>query len=699
MLGALIPFIPNNEYYAEEYYDEYVLADAVNFYTYGNTEAEFEAYLLLFADYELIGTDVDEYGDTWYFYEKGNVGVDLAYYVYEGEYIVDVYAYPLESTDSGDNENEGGSTGNTYTDFTATEKALLDELVGEVIPFAPCTEYYVEQYYDEYVLADAVNFYAYGVTADGFAAYRALFTDYELVGTDVDEYGDTWYFYEKGNLGVDVAYYLYDGEYIVDVYAYPLESTGTDTDDSTDTEGGNTGSGEGGSGNEGGSQTDADVIINDGKGLPTDSDGVYDVDFTEATNVKNVTNQGYYLDGCPTTGSPAVLVIPVDFSDITAESKGYTVESIVNAFKGADGTTDYYSVHDYYYISSYGQLDLDITVLDFWFRPEFASSHYADVTMDYYGTETFVGDQMIMDEALAYLEDIMDLSSFDSDGNGIIDSIVLINTLDIDSGVDFQWAYRYWNIYTDADGYYYEYDNVSANDYLWASYQFLYETSDSYGNVSYDDESAMNTYTYIHEFGHVLGADDYYDTAYVGSPMDGYDIMDSMLGDHNAYTKFNFGWITSSRLVVAGESVTLTLEDFSQNGDTIIIANNWDSTLGAYQEYFVLVYYTNGGLNPEDEGYFSRDGVVVYHVNASLYKEDYEGETYYDVYNNNTSPSDDYGTENNLIELVTSDEGNYTFVVGDSLPTVTDDSGNTLAYTFTVDELTEDAATITFTKI
>jgi M6 family metalloprotease-like protein len=143
----------------------------------------------------------------------------------------------------------------------------------------------------------------------------------------------------------------------------------------------------------------------------------------------------------------------------------------------------------------------------------------------------------------------------------MIDAVVMINTLDIDGEQDFHWAYRYWNLYTDDEGYYYEYDKVSANDYVWASFAFLYDNGEDY-----EDTTLMNTYTFIHEFGHVLGADDYYDTSYEGdySPMGGYDIMDSMIGDHNPYTKFNYGWLTSSRLVVAEEDVLLTLNSFTK---------------------------------------------------------------------------------------------------------------------------------------
>ena len=703
-IGVVVPFIPNDEYYIEGYYYTNDYEHGINFYTYGNTEDEFREYLKAFIGYTLDETYEDEYGDTWYCYVKDDVVIDVSYYYYDGDYVVDLFVYSDLSTDieDDDNGNDGGDTPGTgdepsdtehlYDNFTDDEFNFIFDTLGIPLPFIPNDEYYVEEY--EYEDEIGLNFYAFGNTEAEFLEYLDKFYLYTYDGSDVDEYGDTWYFYSVGDVYIDVSYYYYDGDYVVDLYAYFIIEGGNN--------GGNNGGNTGDSGNTGGGSgsnpdPDVDLITNNGAGLPDGANGVHNVDFTKAENVKDVTDQGYYLDGCPTTGSPAVLVIPVEFRDVTAASKGYSTDVLKNAFY-KNGATDYYSVYDYYFISSYGQLDLDITVLDEWFRPQYSSTYYYTATYDYYGDDVAIGDQLVLNEALAYLEGKMDLSKFDSDGNGIIDAVILINTLDVGEE-DFYWAYRYWNIYTDNDGYYYEYDGVSANDYIWASYQFIHEGYNANGETIYTDHSVMNTYTFIHEFAHVLGADDYYDTAYVGSPMSDCDIMDSMLGDHNAYTKFNLGWITTSRLVVADSTITLTLEAFAKNGDTIIIANNWDDKLGAYQEYYVLVYYTNTDLNANGGGYFQRDGIVVYHVNASLYKENYDGEIYYDVYNNNTDPSDSYGTYDNLIEFVKSAEDTFTYVEGDTLPTVYDDAGNKLIYTFTVDALTETEATITFTTI
>lgn len=570
-----------------------------------------------------------------------------------------------------------------FTDFNEEDKDLFLTYIGELIPFAPTDEYALEGYTEEFDFENGINYYTLGNTEEDFEAYLALYADYTFVETYYDDYGDLWYCYKNDSVIIDLAYYFYNGEYWIDVFVCLLEEGGDEGWEDEEIGG------------------DVDLITNKGKGLPKGVNGVYNVDFTKATYVKNVTEQGYYLDGCPTVSSPAVLVIPVEFSDVRAASKGYSVTKIEKAFNGGTGDTDYYSVHDYYYTSSYGKLDIEFTVLNTWFKPKYSSSYYRTQTIDYYGSEQFIGDQLIMDEALASLSKSMDLSKFDSDDNGLIDAVVLINTLDIDSDVDFQWAYRFWNIYTNASGEYYEYDNVSANDYLWASYQFMHENLERTGSVSYDNTSLVNTYTYIHEFGHVLGADDYYDTAYIESPLNGYDIMDAYFGDHNPYTKFNYGWLTNSRLVVADSTLTVTLEDFSKNGDTLLIANNWDDNLGVYQEYYVLVYYKNTKLNGNGFGYFEEEGILVYHINASLYRETEEGTTYYDVYNTNTNANDPngYGTKDNLVEFVLSTKGNYVYGVGDRISATTrDDQGNKIAYTFTVDSLTSTSATITLKK-
>ena len=559
-----------------------------------------------------------------------------------------------------------------YEDFSDDEKEILEEYIGEVIPFIPNDSYSLSGYYGSADYYHGVSITVSGNTPEEFEAYLEKFADYTLTKTYDDTLGTT-YRYVKEDVVVTLSYYQVLFRYYLNIYVYSSLST--------DIEGGDH------------IPSENSVISNDGKGLPEGVDGIYTVDFTKAENVKNVADQGRYEDGCPSVGSPAVLVIPVEFSDATAQSKGYTTSAIKDAFC-KDGKNDYYSVYDYYYKSSYGKLTLDVTVLDTWFMPERSSKFYYRATEDSGQGSVSVGDMMVIDEALDYLDDIMDLTKFDSDGNGKIDSVVVINTLDIKQR-DFNWAYRYWNSFADEDGDLYEYDGVSAYDYVWASYQFLYETVED-GEVEYDS-SRKNTYTFIHEFAHVIGADDYYDTQYIDDPMGGYDVMDAMVGDHNPYTKFNLGWITSSRLVVADREISLTLEDFSKTGDTIIVADDWDEALGAYQEYYVLTHYSKEGLNSGEGGYFEQSGLVVYHVNASLYSYTVHGEVYYDVYNNNVSPSTMYGTANNLIEYVTKQDAEYVYIAGDELVGITDDSGDEIGFKISIVSVSDSSTVITIT--
>ena len=177
-VGLVIPFIPNNDYYVEEV--EVVGGVGVNFYTFGNTQAEFDAYLALFSSYSYDGTTEDEYGDTWYMYSQGNVYIDIAYYNYEGDYVVDVYVYIL------DEEGED-VTDHLYTDFTADEKTLFKDIVGLVIPFIPNDEYYATKYEYETFGENCVHFYTIGNTQAEFEAYLELFYSYNFDDTFQDD--------------------------------------------------------------------------------------------------------------------------------------------------------------------------------------------------------------------------------------------------------------------------------------------------------------------------------------------------------------------------------------------------------------------------------------------------------------------------------------------------------------------------------
>lgn len=560
----------------------------------------------------------------------------------------------------------------TYTDFTDEEKNILTTFIGEVIPFSPTDDYRFTELYQGKGYKEGIRYYTYGNSIVDYSEYTEslIQSGYKLTGTTKDNSNRLWNHYEKGNIGITTSYYRYNGNDFIDVcvcyiYAQPEATT---------------------------------TLTNKGVKLPDDDDGVYEIDFTRSEHVKNVGDLKDNSLACPSTGSPSVLVIPVEFPDATASSRGYSIENINRVFTGEN---DYYSLEEYYYLSSYGALDLQITVIDEWFTAPNNSTYYKNLTRDYNGVEIEIGDQELMNEALDYLDDKMDLSQFDSDGNGTIDAVILINTLYVNGENMFNWAFQYRNYYEDESGNLYEYDGVYAYDYIWASYAFIYEKEYTGNRFTYTDRSVCNPKTFIHEFAHIIGANDYYDTSYSSylGPLRGLDIMDNSIGDHNPFTKINLGWITESRLVVpSNKSITLTLKPFSESGDTIIIANNWSDELGGYQEYFILIYYRSTGLNGSKDKYFNQDGIVLYHVNSTLICEEYLNDTFYSLQNSNTAAGHEGGSGYDLLELVDCGVQRYILGEGGKLSTVFDDNMELLHTTYTVVSLTEDEATITFSR-
>lgn len=700
LLGTNMPVV-GSYYELYDYSDSYSASYYVLYY---NDITQDQYYDLLDACesvFNNVGTDTDENGTLWDCYEANSMCLDLSFVDSDQYYypFAEIHIYDSSLQEDGGNSGSGDGSGSGSDEevntkyfvngtFDASDTQLLNSYFNFQIPTVG------DQYaiVDESTTVADVYLHYYGVSQSDFNTFLDALDSKFTYDGEYEDSGDLIYCYSYGDYYIDT---LYDSSYeyvYFNIYHYSL-AEGEDSGDDNTGSGGNSGSG----------SNVSELITNNGKGLPQGTNGIYNIDFAaNDVKVKNVNGLGDYYYGCPTTGSPKVLVVPVQFIDVTATSKGYTIDAIKDAFLPKSETNanlDYYSVYDYFYISSYGQLTLDIEILDTWFTPENNSTYYKNKTIDYYDSNEEFGEQYIMDEVLQYLDNQgYDLSEYDTNNDECIDSIVLINTLDIDDSTNFNWAFRFWNILTDSNNEYYYYDGVSANDYLWASYQFLFESE--YG---YDNPYPTNTYTFIHELSHVLGSDDYYNTYNTNdSPLEGYDVMDSSIADHNPFTKFHLGWLTTSKLIVADKSITVDLNAFEENGDTLIIANNFDPTLGLYQEYWIVVYYNNTSLNGGNYGLFEESGIVVYHINASLmidYNYSSEDFDYYFIYNTNTSPEDqEYGTEDNLIDFV-KNGNDYVYGVNDSLSAnTTDDSGNKISYTFKVDSLTNEKATLTFTS-
>ena len=84
-------------------------------------------------------------------------------------------------------------------------------------------------------------------------------------------------------------------------------------------------------------------------------------------------------------------------------------ESTASGYTGNEGYHPYESLHDYYYRSSYGKLSVDGVALEY--EALHPASHYDN------------GLEELYIEALAQLDDELDYSKFDGNGDGRIDAL------------------------------------------------------------------------------------------------------------------------------------------------------------------------------------------------------------------------------------------------------------------------------------
>ena len=212
---------------------------------------------------------------------------------------------------------------------------------------------------------------------------------------------------------------------------------------------------------------------------------------------------------------------------------------------------------------------------------------------------------------------MINYDEYDYNQDGYIDSIYFVYTAPVSYGesydeCDLWWAYTYEYFTED----YEYYDNVEADYYVFMGYDFLFE------ELCYGDNPVyvnINASTIIHETGHLLGLDDYYDYDSSIGPdggLGGADMMDSNVGDHNAYSKILLGWINPQVITGTG---TIELSSFSLTGEVLIIKKENDNNF--FSEYLIIEFYDQTGLNKVfSDGYnlYSENGLKIYHVDADL---------------------------------------------------------------------------------
>lgn len=299
----------------------------------------------------------------------------------------------------------------------------------------------------------------------------------------------------------------------------------------------------------------------------------------------------------PSTGKPPVLIILVDTPDRPFTLKDphwyFNAMSTERGFS-YNGSTG--SVLDWFSDNSCGV-----------FEPEFHV--YGPVTvsndMAYYGQNDSDGQERhvweMLVEACELLDEEVDFSIFDNDGDGNVDNVYMYYAGTAESSTDEEsdiWPHA-WNISSvNREPFYF--DGVRINRYACSNEWEFYHAGDGQPD---------GIGTFIHEFSHVLGLPDLYATSYTSAFTPGsWSVMDTGCYNNDSrtpplYSSFErsaLGWIEPFEIE---KPTDVILPDLVENEAAMV-------TTGSDNEYFLFENRQQVGW---DE-YLPHHGMLIWHI-------------------------------------------------------------------------------------
>ena len=165
----------------------------------------------------------------------------------------------------------------------------------------------------------------------------------------------------------------------------------------------------------------------------------------------------------------------------------------------------------------------------------------------------------------------------------------------------------------------------ASYDFMYGKARALSRTGHDYSHGDTSNNVNVDGHTYIHEMGHMFGLVDYYDYSKLKfMPAGGFSMQDQNVGGHDPFSSFALGW---GKAYIPNASVNINLQPFVSSGEMIILSSNWNTYNSPFDEYLILEYYTTGGLNYLDttHAYMNRystgsseSGIRLWHVDARL---------------------------------------------------------------------------------
>ena len=322
----------------------------------------------------------------------------------------------------------------------------------------------------------------------------------------------------------------------------------------------------------------------------------------------------------PYEGTKKGLVILAEYQDVKFED-GHTRELYNGAINTPGFTSEYGhqgSVHDYFSDMSKGVFDLSFDVVG----PVKLSKNrkdYGQDVMNWQGQTSIdpYAYTMIM-EACQAVDDEVDFSQYDWDGDGMVDQVVVIYAGHGENGIggaDSVWPHESELGYADQEGTpLLALDNIMINTYACTSELTVYGLDESDNYITGLDGIG----TLCHEFAHCLGLPDMYDTGdglFYG--MGTWDLMDQGSYNANAFlpaslTAYELRYIGWQEPIELTEDCTIDdKKALTEGGNTYIIYNDgYRDQLYGREEYYLL---ENRQPTKWDRGLYG-NGLLITHV-------------------------------------------------------------------------------------
>jgi len=303
---------------------------------------------------------------------------------------------------------------------------------------------------------------------------------------------------------------------------------------------------------------------------------------------------------------------------------------------GAEGST-----RDYFLEMSYEKFDVQTDVVGI---------YTAKNNLSYYGADSYIDNDTyaseLMKEAVASADADIDFTKYDNDGDGEVDGVYIIYAGygQASSGIDN----TIWPHAGGISGL--TFDGMKVSRYSCSNELNYNETTEGLPDETNKELTTIGVI--CHEFGHVCGAPDYYDTDYETSGLFSgtgrWDLMDKGLyngsksgsqpAHFNPFEKIRAGWIQP---ILLTQPTTLTLPDVTSNPVVYMFPTKTDG------EFYYLENRQQQGFNTYCPGH----GLLIYHYSKK----------YWDLHANKSAPQGFYPVCASSIEspTLTSEKASY----------------------------------------